>query len=138
LHIVSFHVITASILYVFLSYVNRIKYVILIARFVCSIKNGQTRETSNIVYRGHRTKTKKTECSMKNGQTRETSNIVYRRHRTKTKKTECTMKNGQTRETSNIVYRRHRTKTKTKNKKTQRWKLKRWATRNLPGNISHV
>ena len=51
-----------------------------------AIKNGQSRETGNIGYTGHRTKTNKTR-SIKNGQSRETGNIGYTRHRTKTNKT---------------------------------------------------
>jgi hypothetical protein len=41
---------------------------------------------------------------MKNGQSRETSNIGYTRHRTKANKPEGEMKDGQSRETSNIGY----------------------------------
>ena len=61
-----------------------------------AIKNGQSRDTGNIVYKGHRTKTnktikinviEKTEAAIKNGQSRDTGNIVYKGHRTKTNKT---------------------------------------------------
>ena len=82
-----------------------------------AIKNAQSRDTGNIRYTRHRTKTNKTrghqECTIqrhwqqdtgqrqrkqgaiKNGQSRDTGNIRYTRHRTKTNKTrgnqECTI-----------------------------------------------
>ena len=51
-----------------------------------AIKNVQSRDTGNIRYTRHRTKTNKTR-GIKNGQSRDTGNIRYTRHRTKTNKT---------------------------------------------------
>ena len=85
------------------------------------MKNGQSRETGNIVVHKTWTKTNKTE-GLWIVQSSEKLKFWYTRHRTKTNKTEgqssqlCTklsqaIKNGQSRETGNIWYTRHRTKT---------------------------
>ena len=72
----------------------------------------------------------KTKETIKNGQPRDTGNIVYTRHRTKVtqdtgqrytsrEKTKGTIKNGQPRDTGNIGYTRHGTKGRVNQKDNQ-------------------
>ena len=82
------------------------------------MKNGQSRETGNIWYTRHRTKTNKTEGqSVLNGQSRETGNIWYTRHWTKTNKTEgqSRMDNPECLSSSTFVYWTKTNKTAIKN-----------------------
>ena len=79
-----------------------------------AINNEQSRETGNIGYTRHRTKTNKQKT-----QHRDTVNIGYTRLRTKINKQTKT----QYRDTVNIGYTRHRTKTN--KQKTQHRKLQK-------------